>query len=55
MDITERLDFEPIIIGLEQNPKLPEVATKAPPVLPKANLRFDGAGSACQSNDWLGA
>ena len=55
MGITERLDFEPIIIGLEQNPKLPEVATKAPPVLPQANLRFDGAGSACQSNDWLGA
>ena len=51
MGITERLDFEPIIDGLEHNPKLPEVATKAPPVLPKANLRFDGAGSGCQSND----
>ena len=55
MGITDRLNFEPIIDGLEQNPKLPEVATKAPPVLPQANLRFDGAGSACQSNDWLGA
>ena len=32
MGITERLDFEPIIDGLEQNPKLTEVATKAPPV-----------------------
>ena len=28
------MGFEPIIDGLEQNPKLPEVATKAPPVLP---------------------
>ena len=34
MGIPERLDFDPIIDGLEQNPKLPEVATKAPPVLP---------------------
>ena len=55
MGIPERLDFDPIIDGLEQNPKLPEVATKVPPVLPQANLRFDGASSACQSNDWLGS
>ena len=44
--LPERLEFYRIIEGLEQNIKLPEVATKAPPVLPKANLRFDGAGSA---------
>ena len=31
---------------MEQSPKLPEVATKAPPV---------GRAAPCQSNDWLGA
>jgi hypothetical protein len=41
-----QLEFNRIIVGLAQNPKLPEVATKAPPVLPQANLRFDGASSA---------
>ena len=34
MGIAERLDFEPITDGLEQNSKLLEVATKALPVLP---------------------
>ena len=55
MGISERLDLDPRIDGLERNPKLPEVAMKAPPVLPWANLRFDGASSACQSNNWLGS
>ena len=32
----KRLDFDRIINELAQNPKLPEVATKAPPVLPTA-------------------
>jgi len=45
-DRPERLEFDRIIDGLEQIHKLPEVATKAPPVLPKANQWFDGAGSA---------
>ena len=45
-DRPERREFDSIIDGLEQIHKLPEVAMKAPPVLPKANLRFDGAGSA---------
>ena len=29
-----RMDIDPIRKGLVQNPKLPEVATTAPPVLP---------------------
>ena len=41
-----QLEFDRIIMGLAQKPKLPEVAKKAPPVLPQANLRSDGAGSA---------
>ena len=41
----EPLDFDPIIDELEQNPKLPEVVTKAPPV---------GRAAPCQSADWLG-
>ena len=40
------MDVDHISDGLAQNPKLPEVATKAPSVLPKTNLRFDGVGSA---------
>ena len=45
-DRPERLEFYPIIDGLEQIHKLPEVATKAPTV---------GLAEPCQSNDWLGA
>jgi hypothetical protein len=45
-DRPERLEFDYIIDGLEQIHKLPEVATKAPPV---------GRAAPCQSNDWLGA
>ena len=44
--IHQRLDFDRISDALEQNPKLPEVATKAPPV---------GRAAPCQSDDWLGA
>jgi hypothetical protein len=42
----KRLKFDRIINGLAQNPKLTEVATKAPPL---------GRAAPCQSNDWLGA
>jgi len=45
-DRPKRLEFDRIINALEQNTKLPEVATKAPPV---------GRAAPCQSNDWLGA
>ena len=45
-DIPVRLEFDRLIDGLEQIHKLPEVATKAPPV---------GRAAPCQSNDWLGA
>ena len=45
-DRPERLEFDRVIDGLEQIYTMPEVATKAPPVLPKANQWFDGAGSA---------
>ena len=45
-DRPERLEFDRIIDGLEQIHKLPEVATKAPPVERAAPY---------QSNDWLGA
>ena len=41
-----RLEFDRISDALEQNLKLPEVATKAPPV---------GRAAPCQSYDWLGA
>jgi len=44
--IHQQLDFDRISDALEQNPKLPEVATKAPPV---------GRAAPCQSDDWLGA
>ena len=44
-DRPERLEFDRIIDGLEQIHKLPEVATKAPPV---------GRAAPYQSNDWLG-
>jgi hypothetical protein len=43
--IHQQLDFDRISEALEQNPKLPEVATKAPPV---------GRAAPCQSDDWLG-
>ena len=39
------MDIDHISDGLAQNLKLPEVATKAPPV---------GRAAPCQSNDWLG-
>jgi hypothetical protein len=45
-DRPERLEFDYIIDGLEEIHKLPEVATKAPPV---------GRAAPCQSNDWLSA
>ena len=45
-DRPERPEFDRIIVGQEQIYTLPEVATKAPPVLPKANQWFDGADSA---------
>ena len=40
------IGFDRLIDGLAQNAKLPEVATKAPPV---------GRAAPWQSNDWLGA
>lgn len=43
--MTKRLEFDRLIDALEQIPKLPEVATEAPPV---------GLAAPCQSNDWLG-
>ena len=44
--MTKRLFFDRLMDGLEQIPKLPEAATKAPPV---------GRAAPCQSNDWLGS
>ena len=43
--MTKRSEFDRLIDGLKQNDKLPEVATKAPPV---------GRAAPCQSDDWLG-
>ena len=45
-DEPKRLDFDRMNDALEQIPKLPEVATKAPPV---------GRAAPFQSKDWLGA
>ena len=45
MDTHERLDFNPIGNGLEQN-QASRGGDEGAPVLPQANLRFDGAGSA---------
>jgi hypothetical protein len=50
LDNPEQLKFDCRNNGLEQNAKLPEVATKGAACFavgkPTANLRFDGAGSA---------